>query len=132
MRFVVLFLLLFVSSNSFASIKYVLMMSPLSASEMPYEKANKYCKKLKSPCEVTNTTTVACDDKVFEKWDVPAKEELDHLTTKTHPERFVWTKSRLFAVGDGLPVVYRFSKGGSYGPSLGKNHRVRCVKWTTI
>ncbi|WP_413578701.1 hypothetical protein ACLVWU_09245 [Bdellovibrio sp. HCB290] len=131
MRFAVLFLVLFAANKSFASIKYVLMMSPLSASEMPYEKADKYCDKLKSPCEVTNTS-VACDDKVFEKWAVPAKEELDHLTTKKHSEKFVWTKSRLFAVGDGLPVVYRFSKGGSYGPSFGKNHRVRCIKWTTI
>jgi hypothetical protein len=73
-----------------------------------------------------------CDETIYEKWTVPAKEELDQFSDRTKSARFVWTKSRLFAVGDGLPVVYRFSQGGSYGPSFGKSHRVRCVKWMAI
>ncbi|QLY27082.1 hypothetical protein [Bdellovibrio sp. KM01] len=130
MKALILLTVLVLANVSWGSTKYVLMMSHESSSEMPYSKSHEYCHKLESVCE--SKTQGPCDDKVYAKWVVPAKEELDQLSPKHPSARFIWTKSKLYAVGDGLPAVYRFSSGGSYGPSYGKNHRVRCVKFTAI
>ena len=80
----------------------------VSKGKMSFEKAEDYCRQKGAR--------------------IPEKEELDQMVVKNKSGEFIWTYSKMFQVGPEARVVYRLAKESVFGPPLGQEYRVRCIK----